>query len=219
MKDIPVIRGRSYITSLIAQGEHSGQDFKLTIDNPAKIAHSISAFANANGGHLLIGVKDNGAMAGIRSEEDVYVVEQAASSYCSPEVEVTFNAYNVGGGTVIIKASIPKAGVRPVLCRDDDGKWKAYIRVGDENIVAHRLMVRAWKAVAPLRFSLDATVRAYLELIEANPSGLRPDAVATALGMSQRRADNLTVTLLRAGVIDFRYKAPEFVIVSKENKI
>ncbi len=50
MKDLPTIRGRRYIASLVAEGEHSRQDFKLTIDNAHKIAHSVSAFANAEGG-------------------------------------------------------------------------------------------------------------------------------------------------------------------------
>lgn len=95
MKDLPTIRGRRYIASLVAEGEHSRQDFKLTIDNAHKIAHSVSAFANAEGGRLLIGVKDNGTIAGVRDEEDVYVVEQAARMLCSPSVEVEFTAYSL----------------------------------------------------------------------------------------------------------------------------
>ena len=59
-----------YLHAWIAQGEHQQQDFKFEISDARKIARSLSAFANTNGGRLLVGVKDNGRLAGIRSEED-----------------------------------------------------------------------------------------------------------------------------------------------------
>ncbi|MDE6832131.1 MAG: ATP-binding protein, partial [Muribaculaceae bacterium] len=75
---------------LIDEGEHEQQDFKYLISDARKIARSISAFANHSGGRLLIGVKDNGTIAGVRSEEDIYMIEQAADLYCSPRVTVDF---------------------------------------------------------------------------------------------------------------------------------
>lgn len=40
---------------LIAQGEHQEQDFKYEISSISKIARSLSAFANTDGGRLLVG--------------------------------------------------------------------------------------------------------------------------------------------------------------------
>lgn len=145
MKDLNPIKGKYYIEDLISQGEHDQQDFKFLISDARKIARSISAFANRRGGRLLIGVKDNGVPAGVRNEEDIYVVEQAAARYCRPSQEVTFTAFNVGHGVTVIRADIPQATARPVMACDTDGKWKAFYRVADENIVAHPLMVRAWQ--------------------------------------------------------------------------
>ena len=48
-----------YIHALIAEGEHQQQDFKFEISDARKIAKTLSAFANTDGGRLLIGVKDN----------------------------------------------------------------------------------------------------------------------------------------------------------------
>ena len=62
-----------YIHALIAEGEHQQQDFKFEISDARKIAKTLSAFANTEGGRLLIGVKDNGRIAGIRSEEEKYI--------------------------------------------------------------------------------------------------------------------------------------------------
>ena len=67
-----------YIHALIAEGEHQQQDFKFEISDARKIAKTLSAFANTDGGRLLIGVKDNGRIAGVRSEEEKYMIEAAA---------------------------------------------------------------------------------------------------------------------------------------------
>ena len=75
-----------YIQQLITEGEHVHQDFKFAISDARKIAKSLSAFANTGGGRLLIGVKDNGKIAGIRSEEELYMIEAAATMYCKPSL-------------------------------------------------------------------------------------------------------------------------------------
>ena len=62
-----------YIHLLIAEGEHQRQDFKFEISDARKIAKTLSAFANTDGGRLLIGVKDNGKIAGVRSDEEQYM--------------------------------------------------------------------------------------------------------------------------------------------------
>ena len=57
-------RGLSYLEELIAQGEHQHQDFKYKIQDAVKLAKSVSAFANTDGGRLLIGVRDDGHISG-----------------------------------------------------------------------------------------------------------------------------------------------------------
>ena len=91
---------------LIEEGEHEHQDFKFAISDARKIARSVSAFANNDGGSLLIGVKDNGVIAGVRNDEDIYVVEQAAQMYCEPSVDVRFEAFRTDPGVVVIRASV-----------------------------------------------------------------------------------------------------------------
>ena len=56
------------IQKKIREGEHQQQDFKFRIDDSKKIAVSLVAFANTDGGRLLIGVKDNGRIAGCRTD-------------------------------------------------------------------------------------------------------------------------------------------------------
>ncbi len=171
MKDLRPIRGKYYIADLISQGEHECQDFKFSISDPSKIARSISAFANNKGGRLLIGVKDNGVVAGVRNEEDIFVVEQAASLYCRPEVTLEFTAFRVDGGLTVIRAVIPEIADRPVQAREPDGRWRAYYRVADENIVASPLMVKSWQLARDnngILLTLSQAERTVLTLLESN---------------------------------------------------
>ena len=128
----------------IAQGEHQQQDFKYEISDISKIAHSVSAFANTEGGRLLVGVKDNGKIAGVRTDEEYYMIEAAASSYCMPEVKVDVQVV-VAEGKHVLVADIHPSSERPVYAREADGSRVAYVRVADENIVANAVHLQLWR--------------------------------------------------------------------------
>ena len=145
MKDLKGIKGKFYIASLIEEGEHEHQDFKFAISDARKIARSLSAFANNDGGRLLIGVKDNGAIAGVRNEEDIYLVEQAAEMYCVPPQQLRVTAFKTEGGHTVVRVEIDRAPARPVQVKEAEGHLRAYYRVRDENIAAPPLLVKAWQ--------------------------------------------------------------------------
>ncbi len=133
-----------YIHNLILQGEHQRQDFKFEISDAKKIARTFSAFANTNGGTLLIGVKDNGNIAGIRTEEEEYMAESAAHIYCKPRVEYSIKHHVINEKT-ILEVIIPESSLKPHLAPWKDDSWKAFIRVDDQNFVAHPVMLQVWK--------------------------------------------------------------------------
>lgn len=213
MKDLPVTRGRRYITALVAEGEHDRQDFKYAVSDARKIARSISAFANAGGGRLLIGVKDNGAIAGVRNEEDAYVVELAAHRYCDPPQEVDFKAYSVDTGVVVIVANIGIAAARPVRVIEEDGRRRAFYRVADENIVAHPLMVRSWLAQQPLALSLDGEASQLLALLDSRPEGMGVPELARSIPVPRRRLEEIIISLAAADIVGFTYHSPDFLII------
>lgn len=133
-----------YIHALIAQGEHQQQDFKFEISDARKIARTLSAFANTDGGRLLIGVKDNGKIAGVRSEEEQYMIEAAAQLYCHPQVAFEAQTYEVEGRHVLI-VNICESRQKPVYAKDENGRQLAYVRVKDENILATPVHLRVWR--------------------------------------------------------------------------
>lgn len=211
MKDLRAVRGASLIHSLIAQGEHEHQDFKFAISDARKIARSISAFANNDGGRLLIGVKDNGVVAGVRNEEDIYVVEQAAERYCRPAVSVEFKGYKVDGTLLVIVAEIEACSSRPVMASEPDGSWRAYYRVADENIAAHPLMVEAWRRSSrPVAFEeLHGAVAAFVGGA-GGPVEVRD--IALGLHISTPCAESAVADLAAAGLLRFVYHRGEFRI-------
>lgn len=214
MKDIPHIRGKFYIAKLIAEGEHETQDFKYAVSDARKIARSISAFANHSGGRLLIGVKDSGAVAGVRNEEDIYVVEAAAQLYCRPAQELRFTAFVTEGGAVVIRAEIPPSATRPVQCQEPDGSWRAYYRVKDENIVAHPLMVRAWRQSASgegLTMMLSESEQRVLECLRSVTSASL-EQIMIAASLSRRSAEDIIVRLATIGVVEFVHMREGFEI-------
>lgn len=133
-----------YITDLISEGEHQQLDFKFEINDARKIARTLSAFANTDGGKLLIGVKDNGKIAGVRSEEEYHMIEAAAQMYCKPEIVFTSRKWNILGKTVL-EVDIDVTEQRPCMARSEDDRWLAYIRVEDQNIKANRVLLKVWK--------------------------------------------------------------------------
>lgn len=134
----------TYLHKLIARGEHQQQDFKYCINDSKKIAKSLVAFANTDGGRLLIGVKDNGKIAGISSDEEYYMIESAAKIYSKPAIDFTTRQWKIEGKTVL-EIGIEPGEEKPYFAKDENGKWLSYIRVADENFLAHRIQIEAWK--------------------------------------------------------------------------
>lgn len=132
------------IQTLIAQGEYQQLDFKFEISDAIKIAKTFSAFANTDGGKLLVGVKDNGAIAGVRSDEEYYMVEAAAQMYCKPEINFNVKQWVINGKTVL-EVYIPKSISEPCLAKNDEKKWLAYIRVHNQNYLANSIWLKGWK--------------------------------------------------------------------------
>ena len=145
---------KRYLLSLIREGEHQQQDFKYRVADACKLAKSVSAFANTDGGRLLIGVRDDGHLSGVRSEEEIYMMHQAAYRYCKPEASIKFDTYHVtptdtiSGGRglrTIVIATVPPSSKRPVCAIDETGRMRAYIRINDENIVASPVHLALWR--------------------------------------------------------------------------
>lgn len=126
----------------IREGEHQTQDFKFRIDSTQKIAKTLSAFANTDGGSLLIGVKDSGKITGIDPQEEYYMIEGAATLYCKPAVPFETIVYQNEEDKLVLEIVVASSKERPHYAKAEDGRWMAYIRQADENFLANRVLIR-----------------------------------------------------------------------------
>ena len=69
----------SDLLTMIALGEDSRHQFKSNITRSDALAQEMVAFSNNLGGYLIIGVNDDGAMAGLNTE-DIGRINQLVSN-------------------------------------------------------------------------------------------------------------------------------------------
>ena len=203
-----VTKKKGYIEGLIAEGEHEHQDFKYQITDARKIARSISAFANNSGGHLLVGVKDNGHIVGVSSDEEIYMIEQAAQMYCRPEQEVKFEVFNVSGKNVL-KVDIAETEKKPVKAQDDNGQWRTYYRVADENVLAsatHVKVMQLTTSTAPPDVMLNLTEKEQLLLdYLQDHGGITLSGYERLAHVSFFHAQRTVVKLCEMGIVEIQY--------------
>ncbi|HKK64015.1 MAG TPA: ATP-binding protein [Bacteroidales bacterium] len=209
----------NYIYDLISEGEHQQLDFKFEITNARKIAKTLVAFANTDGGRLLIGVKDNGRIAGVRTAEEYYMIEAAASVYCKPEIE--FESFNrkISGKTVleiVINPSVKK----PHLAKDDSGKWLAYHRVMDENQLADYILLNVWRRATRKKGTFIKYTEREQELLEyiSKTGSVTLTELVRHFRWKKRHIQNMLVNLVAFKVltIDFNEKEAQFEIINEQ---
>lgn len=132
------------LKSYIREGEHQKQDFKFRVDDAQKIARTLAAFANTNGGRLLIGVKDNGKVVGVNPEEEFHVIQGAASLFCKPEIEISTTVLQ-DDHKLVLEVNVPEVENKPVKAKDDHGAWKTYVRRDDHTLLANKILIGVWK--------------------------------------------------------------------------
>ena len=200
------------IQELISQGEHQQQDFKYCISSVSKIAHSLSAFSNTDGGRLLVGVRDNGRIAGVCSEEEIYMIDAAAKSFCSPSVECEMQTMTAEGHNVLV-VTIPPSSNRPIRAREEDGKYCAYIRINDENVIASPVHLALWEmekevGEASKRVFSDFELRC-LRLIPSGGTTLNRFTRHTRL--SRKDAVRLMADYIRYGLVSMHHSKQNWV--------
>jgi len=203
------------LLQLIAQGEHQQQDFKFEVNDPKKLAITLSAFANTDGGRLLIGVKDNGTVRGVNPEEEFHVMQSAAGRYCDPPVAVISQIWKIKDRQVL-EVEVKKAEYRPVKALDEKRKGWAYVRVGDRNILAHPVMLELWKQERSSRefwMQYKDGSEMLLKLLADN-TPVSSDEISLRTGLSKRIITLQLAYLVRWGLARFVPQHDSFLFQS-----
>lgn len=205
-----------YIKQLISEGEHQQLDFKFEISDSRKIAKTLVAFANTDGGKLLIGVKDNGNIAGVRSEEEYYMMEAAAVMYCKPAIRFETRKWTVDGKSVL-EVTIDKSEEAPHYAEVEPKKWMAYVRVNDENILANTVQLKVWKHKKQehgILVEFSDKEKLLLHYLETNPT-ISISKFCKVGVISRHTAENILANLISFGLVKMVYQNQTFVYQGK----
>lgn len=203
---------RADLKKMLRDGEGESLDFKQTISSATKIAKTMAAFANHKGGVLLVGVRDNKTIRGVRSEEEKYMLELASAFHCKPEVGIEVEEIPVGN-QLVLKCTVEQGKNRPYYAKAEDGKWWAYIRVADKSLLASKIVLDVMKrnsANEGVYIEYGKNEKAVLEYLQNNER-ITLNEYKNLVNISSRRASRILVNLIRAGVIrSHTYEKTEF---------
>jgi ATP-dependent DNA helicase RecG len=80
------------LKNIISRGEDSRNQFKEDIRNGDSLAAEMVAFSNSRGGHIFLGVSNNGSLIGL-SNKDVDRINQLISNSASQQVRSPITIY------------------------------------------------------------------------------------------------------------------------------
>ena len=123
---------RAALTELLRDGENSGVEFKRDSVTPEKLAREMAALLNLEGGVILLGVEDDGAVSGLRRDakkREEWVME-VARTHLRPGVIPFWETREMPDGKVVGAISLPADAPDKPYKAKRGSAWMTQVRVG-----------------------------------------------------------------------------------------
>lgn len=200
------------IQNIIDQGEGDMLDFKKEISNAHRIAKTMVSFANHHGGTLLVGVRDDGSISGVKTEEEKFMLEKAASTLCHPSIDLNIHEWNLKG-KVVLEVLVPEGKDKPFYAIDEEGKKWVYVRQKDQSLLASKVVVEVLKRKSSSNHTVvefTSKEKALMDYLTENPR-ITLKEYCKLVNISRWRAQRIVVNLISVGVIRvFDIEKPEY---------
>jgi len=209
---------KSELLEIIANGENSGVEFKRDDIRPEQLAKEIVAFANVQGGRILLGVEDDGTLTGLQRDDTQEWIMNVFRDKVHPQIIPFYEEITVEPGVKIGVISLAQGIAKPYVVRHNN-REEVYIRMGDRSELASReqqlrlfesggLLHVETLAVAGTSFAdLDMErLRFYLESIIEDPEVPRTDSewITRLVGLGFMTEDGMGNTVCSiAGLLCF----------------
>jgi ATP-dependent DNA helicase RecG len=127
---------RTELIEILANGENSGVEFKRDDIRPEQLAKEIVALANLQGGRILLGVEDDGAISGIQREGLQEWVLNVFRDKVHPQILPYYEEIQLDDRRVAV-VSLIQGISKPYVVRHN-GREDIYVRMGDRSELATR---------------------------------------------------------------------------------
>ena len=157
---------RAELLEMIRYGENSGVEFKRDNISPERLAQRIAALLNLEGGHVLLGVDDDGSISGLTREPSKAEewVMQVARDRIDPPLNPYWETLEWEPGMVIGVISLPANAPDKPYKAKRGSVWVTQVRVGTTTRSATREEEeRLYQQSGQLRFGLKPVAGATLE--------------------------------------------------------
>lgn len=128
---------KAELMELVANGENSGIEFKRDDIRPEQFAKEIVAFANLEGGRILVGVEDDGTLTGIQRPDTQEWVLNVFRDKVFPMIIPYYEEILIEEGLRVGVVTIPRGISKPYVVRNN-GREEIYIRMGNRSEIASR---------------------------------------------------------------------------------
>jgi predicted HTH transcriptional regulator len=189
---------------VVAEGEGHQLEFKRKVSHPEKIVREMIAFANTEGGTILIGVDDNGTLAGIKyPDEELLSVREALEKFVRQELVYQDSLITLSENRFILRLDIPPNLKRPLLFWIDSKHSESYVRVNDMSIKASDEMIeiiRRKRQKKDIRFYFAEHELALMKYLDQYPS-ITSKEFQKLTGLNQYAASRKLILLVLANVL------------------
>lgn len=127
----------------VAAGEGLHTEFKRKLPAWDKLAREIVAFANTDGGSVLVGVDDDGSLVGVRDPRALEeVLPDKIRAFCRPAPEFEIGVIPLTRKRAVVAIHVPRSLVKPHLALEtpEAHKGLALIRIHESSTTASREM-------------------------------------------------------------------------------
>ncbi len=128
---------KTELLEIIANGENSGIEFKRDDIRPEQLAKEIVAFANLQGGRLLLGVEDDGIISGLTRSNTQEWVLNVFRDKVSPQIIPFYEELQIDADKRIAVITIASGVSKPYMLKHSN-REDTYIRMGDRSELASR---------------------------------------------------------------------------------
>ena len=125
------------LLEIIANGENSKVEFKRDDVRAEQLAKEIVALVNFQGGHILLGVEDNGTISGLKRKKMEEWVMNVVADKVHPLVLPSYEEVSMGEVGRVAVLTFPQGNSKPYV-RKHNGAEEIFIRVGSTSRAATR---------------------------------------------------------------------------------